>query len=505
MWFNKDMPYIIIALILTLAIIIVKKILKYSSEPRAEKDFFPSISNEIISSNTTVDGLFFSQVGGTINDASGLNRTEVYGIVKIKTESDVKAAFQFAKRKGLKVSIAGTRHSLGGQAFAMNALVLDMRSLNNMSVNIKNKVLTVQAGAIWQDILKYLNQYRLSIKSMQSIDILTVGGTLAVNAHGMDHRIGGIASTVKSLRLMLPDGNIQTLSKDHNLELFKAVIGGYGLLGVIVDVQLELMDNLLYEQDQYIINIKDFLSSFEKIENSDAYHMFYARLSTTPSSFLNEMIIYGYRLVSDSTKSITPLKLEPLIKIKRLIFNMSRKSYIGREIKWWSEKHLLPLVEEFPSSRNQILYRSYAYIKNNLRNNTDLLQEYFIPKQHILEFISGLRITLLKHSVITRNVEIRIVHQESILLDYAKGDRLAVVLYLNQDVNEQDNRNIQSVHSELIKLAQGLGGSFYLPYQLNATKEEVLKSYPEFDEFLKLKKKCDPDLIITSKFYEKYL
>lgn len=489
---------------LTIGIIIVKKIIEYSSEPKADKDFYPDISNDIQTLNITINGSFFSQVGGTINDASGLNRTKVYGIVKIKKEEDIKTAFQFAKHKGLKVSIAGTRHSLGGQAFATNALVLDMKNLNKMSVDIENKILTVQAGAIWQDILKYLNQYEFSVKSMQSIDILTVGGTLAVNAHGMDHRIGGIASTVKSLRLMLPDGNIRTLRKDHNLELFKTVIGGYGLLGVIVDVQLELMDNLLYEQDQYIIKTKDFLSVFEKIENNDAYHMFYARLSTAPSSFLNEMIIYGYRFVPDISKSIRHLKSEPFIKIKRLIFNMSRKNYLGREIKWWSEKHLLPLVEEFPSSRNQILYRSYAYIKNNLRNNTDLLQEYFIPKERIIEFISGLGVILLKHSVITRNVEIRIVHKEDILLDYAEGDRFAVVLYLNQNVNEQDNKNMQSVHSELIKLAQILEGSFYLPYQLNATKKEVLKSYPRFDEFLELKKKCDPDLIIASKFYDKY-
>lgn len=499
------MPYIIIVLILTLTIIIVYKILKYSSEPKAEKDFFPNISNEVRSSNTMIQGLFFSQVGGTINDVSGLNRTPVYGIIKAGSIEDIKKAFQFAKKENLKVSIAGARHSMGGQQFAENVLVLDMRAFNKISVEVENKILTVQTGATWQDILKYLNQYNLSIKSMQSIDILTVGGTLAVNAHGMDHRIGGIAPTVKSLRLMLSDGSIRTLSNNHNTELFNAVLGGYGLLGVIVDAQLELMDNLLYEQDQNIIKAKHFLSSFEKIENNDAYHMFYARLSTAPSSFLNEMIIYGYRHVSDSEKVIRNLKLEPFIKIKRLIFNLSRKSHLGREIKWWSEKRLLPLVEEFPSSRNQILYRSYAYIKNNLKMNTDLLQEYFIPRQHITEFISGLRTILLEYSVVTRNVEIRIVHKEDILLDYAKGDRFAIVLYLNQNVNEEENRNIQSVHSELIKLAHSLGGSFYLPYQLNATKEEVLKSYPKFDDFLKLKKKCDPDLIISSKFYEKYL
>ena len=107
-------------------------------------------------------------------------------------------------------------------------------------------------------------------------------------------------------------------------------------------------------------------------------------------------------------------------------------------------------------------------------------------------------------AVVTRNVEIRSVHKENILLDYAKADWLAVVLYLNFDVNEQEMRKIKEAHSELIDLAQSLDGSFYLPYQLSATRAQIEKSYPEFGKFLELKKKYDADLLFTSKFYKKY-
>ena len=104
----------------------------------------------------------------------------------------------------------------------------------------------------------------------------------------------------------------------------------------------------------------------------------------------------------------------------------------------------------------------------------------------------------------TRNVEIRSVHNENILLDYAKADWLGVVLYLNFDVTEQDMRKIREAHSELIDLAQSLGGSFYLPYQLSATRAQIDNSYPEFGRFLELKKQYDVDLLFTSKFYQKY-
>jgi len=150
------------------------------------------------------------------------------------------------------------------------------------------------------------------------------------------------------------------------------------------------------------------------------------------------------------------------------------------------------------------MYRTYAYLKNNLQNNTDVLQEYFLPKEQILAFIQGLGDILQRLTVLTRKLEIRSDNNENILLDYAKADWLVVVLYLNFDVTEQDMRKIREAHSELIDLAQSLGGSFYLPYQLSATRAQIDNSYPEFGRFLELKKQYDVDLLFTSKFYQKY-
>ena len=263
------------------------------------------------------------------------------------------------------------------------------------------------------------------------------------------------------------------------------------------------MDNLAYTEVRTNMKTQDFPSAYTEIVNDASYHMFYARLSTAPSSFLKEMTMYSYRVVEQPVP-LEPLKPESFVPLTRFVFNLGRKSYVGREIKWWAEKYIQPLLQTFPQSRNQIMYRSYAYLKNNLRNNTDVLQEYFLPKEQILAFIQGLGDILQRHSVVTRNVEIRSVHKENILLDYAKADWFGVVLYLNFDVNEQDMRKIKEAHSDLIDLAQSLGGSFYLPYQLSATRAQIEKSFPEFGKFLELKKKYDADLLFTSKFYEKY-
>lgn len=116
----------------------------------------------------------------------------VYGVVRVRGEDDAKKAMLFAKERGIKVSIAGVRHSRGGHAFARNAIVFDMKDFNAVTLDEKQKVMTARAGATWHDIQLFLHS-RFAVKAMQSRDIFTVGGSISMNAHGMDHRAGPAA------------------------------------------------------------------------------------------------------------------------------------------------------------------------------------------------------------------------------------------------------------------------------------------------------------------------
>src|SRR5262245_6138971 len=75
------------------------------------------------------------QRGGTVNDASCLSRTPVFGVVQVKSPDDVRNAMAFARARGLKISAAGVKHSMGGHAFARGGLVLDMTGFNRMSLD----------------------------------------------------------------------------------------------------------------------------------------------------------------------------------------------------------------------------------------------------------------------------------------------------------------------------------------------------------------------------------
>ena len=503
----------------------IKKGFDYGSAPIKEKDsdfIYPASSDQtrptkiVLTSKATPPN--FQKRGGMINDASHLNKTAVYGIAKISSVEDIKSALSFARENQLKVTTAGERHSMGGQSFIKNGLVLDMRNMDQMKLDKEHKILRVQTGATWAKIQEFLDEEGFAVKAMQSINIFTVGGTLSVNAHGIAHNPGQIAPTVKSMTVMLSDGQIVTASPMENFELFSHALGGYGLMGVILDVDLEVVPNEAYRWSTVYMGYRDFTNFYKKnVEHNDQLGLMYARLSVSPTSYLTETAVHMFEKV-EYNQSIRGLTVSDSTWFKRLVINFSKTGSFGRLIRWTIEKHVGPKMHSCLSrnqamspnevcivSRNQEMYDSMGYLKNKL-HDTDILQEYFVPKEKMTDFVDGLRKIVKINRANLLNVTIRIVHKDTITaLPYAKDDRFAFVLYFNQKLNEKESRILQKTTTDLIDLVVNLEGTFYLPYQLYYSQGQLRKAYPEVDSFFMTKKKFDPIELFVNKWYEKYI
>jgi FAD/FMN-containing dehydrogenase len=79
---------------------------------------------------------------------------------------------------------------MGGQSTAVGALVLDMRDMATVRIDPTRATATVGAGATWRDVLEAAHGHGAAVAAMPSIDTLSVGGTVSVNAHGADFRSG---------------------------------------------------------------------------------------------------------------------------------------------------------------------------------------------------------------------------------------------------------------------------------------------------------------------------
>jgi hypothetical protein len=155
-------------------------------------------------------------------------------------------------------------------------------------------------------------------------------------------------------------------------------------------------------------------------------------------------------------------------------------------------------------SRNEPMHDSVKYLKNNLKNDTDILQEYFIPRDQFVPFVDELRQILRDNRANLLNASVRVVHREENLLNYAPADMFAVVLYINQPTTPEGNERMAQTTRQIIDLAVGLRGTFFLPYQLYYTPEQLRQAYPTIGEFFAAKRRYDPDLMLTNTFYERF-
>jgi FAD/FMN-containing dehydrogenase len=155
-------------------------------------------------------------------------------------------------------------------------------------------------------------------------------------------------------------------------------------------------------------------------------------------------------------------------------------------------------------SRNEPMHDSVEYVRNNLKNETDILHEYFIPRDQFIPFVDGLRQIVRDHDVNLLNASVRVIHPESNFLNYAPSEMYSIVLYINQPTTPEGNEKMGQVTRELIDLTTNLDGRFFLPYQLHYTPEQLQRSYPMIADFFAAKKAYDPDGLFTNTFYEKY-
>src|SRR5688572_32147457 len=148
------------------------------------------------------------------------------------------------------------------------------------------------------------------------------------------------------------------------------------------------------------------------------------------------MLLYVYREVEAPDALIQPLGDVSQVKLRRLVFNLSKQGPLAMRLKWFAEKRIEPLIESCTVartvamgqgeacfvSRNDPMHDSVPYLRNNLAEETDILHEYFVPRDRFVAFIDGLRDTVRSTGANLLNASVRVVRREDTFLSYAPSD-----------------------------------------------------------------------------------
>ena len=371
-----------------------------------------------------------------VSDVARLSPTRVAQVEHPQAVAELQRLVRMAAEKKLKISIAGSHHSQGGHIVTPGGLLLDMRAFNRiLKVDEKEKTVTVESGARWADVQRALAPHHLAVKVMQSSYVFTVGGTLSADAHGRDLDKTSVIETVKAFRLLEADGSIVNVSRSENPELFKLVIGGYGLFGVILDVELGVTDDDLYERRAKIVDYRDFPAYFsQELQRDPSVALVLARPSIDPKDFLREMIVTSWHHTSRPEPSgIRDLTEEKDVLLDRLVFGLSRDFDWAKSLRWWlqSESSSSPgktvLVTRNNSMRPPAAPIEFLY--HNEMHRTDIIQEYYVPTRNFVPFMDEFRRLLVegKMNVVSSTVRYVRANDESYLAYAPHEDAFAII------------------------------------------------------------------------------
>src|SRR5712691_2431346 len=238
-----------------------------------------------------------------VNDIhSQLNSTHVADIATPRSIEELQSIIRKSRRR--PICVAGGRHAMGGQQFASEATLVDVRGMNHVrGFDSRNGIIDVESGIEWPELVATLRNTPWGIRQKQTgADRLTLGGSLAANAHGRGLRFQPIVDDVESFTIVDAGANAIECSRTKNRELFSSVIGGYGLFGVIATIRLRLAPRQKVQRVVELQDVDQVMRAFEdRIADGFLYGDFQFGIDARSENFLRSGVFSCYRPVSDDT------------------------------------------------------------------------------------------------------------------------------------------------------------------------------------------------------------
>ncbi len=337
-----------------------------------------------------------------------------------------------------------------------------------------------------------------------------IAGTIAANAHGRGLKMRPFISDVESFVLVDGTGTVHNCSRTENPELFRLVHGGYGLFGVVTSVQLRLIPRKKVERVVEMQTVDDMMAAFDRrISAGFLYGDFQFSIDRQSEDFLHRGVFSCYRPVPMETRIPTAEKQLSNENWRQLLYlaHVDKKKAFERYAEYylstngqvyWSDTHQLSIYpDDYHRDIDQKLHAPFPA--------TEIICEIDVPRPTLKEFFDEVREDFRKNNVELIYGTVRLIEQDDeSFLPWAKQSYACTIFNLHTVHTPEGVGRSADIFRRLIDMAARRGGSFYLTYHRDATRKQIESCYPRFAEFLRLKRKYDPEERFQSEWYRDY-
>jgi FAD/FMN-containing dehydrogenase len=283
-------------------------------------------------------------------------------------------------------------------------------------------------------------------------------------------------------------------------------MGGYGLIGVIVDMEVEMVKNSRLTTTFDLMNASDFTVNFKKAIEDPAVKIAYGRLNVERESFFQKALLITYHETDDQEKLPVAGGSGWMAHAASRLYRAQLGNETFKSFRWWNETRVGTTLGGGEVTRNSLINEPVITLDDRNPDRTDILHEYFVGFDAFGSFLEASREVIPASYQEFLNVTLRYVAQDDqSVLSYARVPRVAAVMSFSQELTHRGEADQARMTRELIERIVEIGGTYYLPYRPHATLDQLKKAYPRVEKFARAKRQLDPKLVLCNNLWDQYL
>ncbi len=314
-----------------------------------------------------------------------------------------------------------------------------------------------------------------------------------------------------SLQVATADGELVRCSRQQRPELFRHVVGGYGLFGVVAAATLRLTAR---QQVERVVELREIDGLIDRLRERTAagalYGDFQFATDSTKPSFLRTGILSCY-LPTGDVKPIPPRQrrlsqtdwnrlIELAHRDKTRAFEEFSAFYLATSgQRYWSDTHQLNLyLESYHSALDERLGCATP--------GGEMITELYVPRDRLSVFMDDVRRDFLRRPADVIYGTIRLIEQDTeSALPWARESYACVIFNLHVDHQTAAIADAASAFVRLIDHAIAHQGSYFLTYHRYAHPDQLFTCHPGLPTWLAKKREIDPTGIFQSDWYQHLL
>ena len=430
----------------------------------------------------------------------------------------------YCKKEGLTICPKGAGFSYGDMILNDQQVILDTSRMNRIiRWGDETGLMVVEPGVRFADIFKAALLSNWTLDSCPGGMEVTIGGAVSNNVHGKDSwKNGNFGDQVLEFKLLTAKGDILSVNRESNKNLFKATVGGMGMMGVIVEVTLQLkrVPSAFVEVSSFsVMNIEESLEILEKTRDNSDFSVAWVDAFADGSSIGRGFVATAKWI--DAEIDLHEQRLADSLNIPTRIFGLLPARpvwFLARPVfRPWAIKYINKLnfyTSKLRNSSNNPTGESMLFTEYNFMHNKIPDLKHVYRPQGFLEF----------QPLIPRTGGVNAIEELLRLCKYYKCQSLLCGLKLHKaddynisysgdgysvgvdiQIAGRDRDNIRQFADAIFNYTLDCGGKVYLAKDELLSREAFIKMYPGVREFLQTKNEIDPSGVFQSDMYRRLL